>query len=400
MSPDRHDAPVMECRRSSFSLPVGVHYFNCAYMGPLPLSAQEAGISGIRRKAIPTGVLPADFFAESDRARSLFARTINAADPGRVAILPSVSYGMATAARNLPCGPGRTIIVAGAQFPSNVYVWRRLADNTGAKVHAVDPPEPARAGPDERPRGERWSDAIAGAIDERTAVVALPQVHWTDGTRFDLERIGAQARAVGAAFIIDGTQSVGAMPFDVTRTGADAVICAAYKWLLGPYSLAFGWFGPRFDDGVPLEETWIGRAGSDDFQRLVEYRDDYHPGAVRFDVGERSNFILMPMAIASMSLVLEWGADAIQVYCDALLRRVLEEAEDLGYTSEVRHWRGSHLLGLRTPPGLDLASLAAAMSARNVMASLRGTALRIAPHVYNDEADADALLTALRDAAP
>jgi selenocysteine lyase/cysteine desulfurase len=400
MSPDHHDAPVMACRRSSFSLPADVHYFNCAYMGPLPLAAQEAGISGIRRKAVPTGIVPDDFFAESDLARSLFARTIGAPDPGRVAILPSVSYGIATAARNLPCEPGRTIILAGEQFPSNVYAWRRLAETTGARVHAVGPPNPSPAGRDEKSRGERWSDAIAGAIDERTAIVALPQVHWTDGTRFDLERIGALARTVGAAFIIDGTQSIGAMPFDVARTGADAVICAAYKWLLGPYSLAFGWFGPRFDDGVPLEETWIGREGSDDFQRLVEYRDGYHPGAVRYDVGERSNFILMPMAIASMSLVLEWGADAIQAYCDALLRPVLEEAKELGYASEVRDWRGSHLLGLRTPPGSDLAALAAAMSARNVMASLRGTALRIAPHVYNDEADADALLTALRGAAP
>ncbi|HSJ07003.1 MAG TPA: aminotransferase class V-fold PLP-dependent enzyme [Longimicrobiales bacterium] len=393
-------APAMECRRSSFSLPADVHYFNCAYMGPLPLAAQEAGVAGIRRKAVPAAIAPADFFAESDQARDLFASIIGAADPGRVAILPSVSYGMATAARNLSCEPGRTIVITGEQFPSNVYAWRRRADATGGEIRVVGPPDPPREGHDGRPRGERWSDAIAEAIDENTAIVAIPQVHWTDGTRFDLERIGARARAVGAAFIIDGTQSIGAMPFDLARTGADAVICAAYKWLLGPYSLAFGWFGPRFDGGVPIEETWIGREGSDDFQRLVEYRDSYQPGAVRYDVGERSNFILLPMAIASMSLILEWGAGAIQVYCEALLQPVLEEAEALGYRSEQRNWRGAHLLGLRMPPGVDLGALAAEMAARNVMASLRGSALRIAPHVYNDHADAAALLAALRAAAP
>lgn len=383
----------MECQKHEFSLPADVHYLNCAYMGPLPVAAQEAGILGIRRKAVPTTITPADFFEDSDAARALFARIIGAADPERVAIMPAVSYGIATAARNVPCGPGQRIIVAAEQFPSNVYAWRRLAATGGGTVQTV--PVPAAGA---RPRGEAWTQAIIDAIDERAAVVALPQVHWTDGTRFDLERIGARARDVAAAFIIDGTQSIGALPFDVGRVGADAVICAAYKWLLGPYSLAFGWFGPRFDDGQPLEETWIGREQSHDFQRLVEYRDSYQPGACRYDVGERSNFVLLPMAIAAMDLVHRWGADRIQHYCDALFSPVIEEAFALGFRVEPRPWRAAHLFGLRVPHGGDLDRLGVALRERNIYASLRGSALRVAPHVYNDEADAAALTDALRSA--
>ena len=67
---------------------------------------------------------------------------------------------------------------------------------------------------------------------------------------------------------------------------------------MGPYSMGFAYLGPRFDGGEPLEETWIGRAGSENFKELVHYRDDYQPGAIRYDVGERTNFALMPMAIA------------------------------------------------------------------------------------------------------
>ncbi|HEX6308308.1 MAG TPA: aminotransferase class V-fold PLP-dependent enzyme [Longimicrobiales bacterium] len=346
---------------------------------------------GVRAKGIPTGIHPDDFFRDSDEARALFARILGAADPQRVAIVPSVSYGIATVARNIRCTAGDVIVIATGQFPSNVYAWRRLAAATEADVRAIGPRS-------DTGRGESWSEALLDAIDDRCAVVALPHVHWTDGTRFDLERIGARAREVGAAFIIDGTQSIGALPFDLARFQPDAVICAAYKWLLGPYGIGFAWYGERFDDGLPIEETWIGREHSEDFQHLVDYRDAYQPGAARFDVGERSNFILLPMAIESMRLVLEWGADRIQQYCDDAFGAVLAEAAALGFRVESRAWRGAHLFGLRTPPGIDLGALSSALRAAGVFVSLRGTALRVAPHVYNDEEDATALLNALHAA--
>jgi selenocysteine lyase/cysteine desulfurase len=384
---------MLNCQRGEFSLPADSHFLNCAYMGPLPLRAQEAGIAGIRRKAAPLDIAPIDFFQDSDAARALFAAIIGAPRPERVAILPAVSYGVAIAARNLPCRAGQRIITAGAQFPSNVYGWSRLAAERGAELHAVPAPQEHGA------RGAAWTAAILDAIDERTAIAALPHVHWTDGTRFDLESIGERARAAGAAFVIDGTQSIGALPFDIQRIRPDAVLCAAYKWLLGPYGLTFGWFGDRFDDGVPLEETWIGREHSEDFQRLVEYRTAYQPGAVRYDVGERSNFVLLPIALAAMTLVHSWGAGAIQEYCDALFGPVIAEAASLGFGVEPGAWRGAHLFGLRAPSGLDLQQLDGELRASRVYASLRGSALRVAPNVYNDAGDAAALLRVLRSAA-
>jgi selenocysteine lyase/cysteine desulfurase len=379
----------LDCRRSDFSLPPDVHYLNCAYMGPLPLRAQDAGHAGIRAKAVPTAIEPADFFRDSNTARDLFARIIGADGAERVAIIPSVSYGIATVARNVRVSSGQSIVIAAEQFPSNVYAWRRLSKANGAELRVVGP----RSG---SARGESWSEALLEAIDERCAVVALPHVHWTDGTRFDLERMGERAREVGAVFVIDGSQSIGALPFDIARIRPDAVICASYKWLLGPYGIGFAWYGERFDDGEPLEETWIGREHSEDFQHLIDYRDTYQRGAARFDVGERSNFILLPIAIESMRLVLDWGADRIQKYCDDLLAPVIDDAASLGFGVEARQWRGAHLFGLRAPVGMDLTVLSASLRARSVYASLRGTALRVSPNVYNDAADASALLDALR----
>lgn len=383
---------ALTCQRDAFQLGRDDHYLNCAYMGPLPRVAEEAGFEAIRKKRVPTRIVPPDAFWDTDRLRDLFARLAGAPDPARVAIQPGVSYGVATAAKNLPVSAGQNIVVSHEQFPGNYYQWHRTAAEAGAELRVVAPAEGEG-------RGRSWNERLHEAVDAKTAVVALPHVHWTDGTRFDLAAIGTRCRDVGAALVVDATQSVGALPFDFAAIQPDVLICASYKWLLGPYSLCLAWFGPRFDDGSPLEETWIARERSNDFQNLVDYQDRYVPGAVRYDMSERSNFFLAPIAAASIELLIEWSPDRIQEYCRALTEDLLRDLGEVGYSVEDPEWRASHLFGLRMPASVDLASLKAALGARNISASLRGTALRLSPNVYNDTVDVGALQDVLVEAA-
>jgi selenocysteine lyase/cysteine desulfurase len=373
-----------------FHIPVGVHYLNCAYMSPLLREVEEAGIEGMRRKRTPFEIGPQDFFEDSDNLRSAFASLIRAPAPERVAIIPSVSYGITAAARNLAPDPGSNVVILAEQFPSNVYPWRRLAAERQLDLRTVEPPVTAAS------RGAAWNEALLEAIDSSTAVVAVPHYHWMDGTRFALEEVGKRAREVGAALVIDGTQSVGAAPFDLGAVQPDALVCAGYKWLLGPYSLGLAWYGSRFDKGVPLEETWTSRPNSQDFRRVGEYRDDYRPGAARYDVGERSNFILVPMQLAAIRRILAWSPEAIQDYCHSITKDVITEARSLGVVVEDEDWRGSHLFGLRLPAGVEPSRLGPELEARSVSVSLRGSAVRVAPHVYNGEEDLRALMEALR----
>jgi selenocysteine lyase/cysteine desulfurase len=411
-------ASGLACRKADFRLRPGATYLNCAYMGPLPAASEEAGVRALARKRHPSDITAPGAFWESDRVRERFARLVGVEDPARIAIQAGVSYGVATAAKNLPVERGQNVVLTHEQFPGNVYSWRRLASEQGLELRAVGPEGRSVAGgwvPGAVPsglarapvasadgsgstRGALWNEGLLESIDPATAIVAVPHVHWTDGTLFDLEAIGRRCREMGAALVVDGTQSVGALPFDVRTIRPDVLVCAAYKWLLGPYSLALAYFGPRFDDGVPLEETWIARAGSEDFQGLVDYRDEYAPGAVRYDVGERSNFFLMPIAEASLDLLLEWRPDRIQEYCLALTAPLVEEARALGFDVEHERWRASHLFGLRMPRSVDLADLRDRLAARDVSVSLRGTALRVSPNVYNDRDDVEVLMSVLREA--
>jgi selenocysteine lyase/cysteine desulfurase len=380
---------MLSCQKSRFSLPDDEHYLNCAYMSPISVAVETAGMTGVARKRVPSRIATSDFFTESERTRALFARLVNAPDPSRVAIIPAASYGLAIAARNLPAGAGQNIVVTHEQFPANVHARRRLARDRGVGIRVVAPPEVVDG------RGKGWNERLLEAIDAATAIVALGHVHWTDGTKFELEAIGRRAREVGAALVVDGTQSVGALPFDVQAIQPDALVCATYKWLMGPYSMGFAYLGPRFDAGEPLEETWIGRAGSENFKELVHYRDDYQPGARRYDVGERSNFALMPMAVAALEQVLDWQPARVQAYCAALTADLFERVRALGYTVEAPEYRGAHLFGLRAPAGTDITAVGERLRARQVLVSLRGSALRVSPHVYNDARDITALIDAL-----
>ena len=384
----------LTCQRHHFELDHGVHYLNCAYMGPLPRVAREAGEAGLGGKSRPWSITADDFFNTSAALRERFGRLVGGS-ADRVAIQPSVSYGIATVARNVELGVGGEIVLLGEQFPGNVYAWQRIADEQSGKVVFVDRPDATERGDGSASVGAVWTERILEAINERTRVVAVPPVHWTDGTRFDLKAIGERAREVGAWFVVDATQALGALPFDVEDIQPDFLTAGAYKWLLGPYAVALAWAGPRLNDGVPIEETWIGRKDSEDFKGLVDYTAEYQPGAVRYDFGERSNFALLPVAVAALDLILEWEPERISSYIDEISRPLHTAAVELGYGLEESAWRSRHLFGLKMPSGVDLVDLKSRLEASRVFVSLRGASLRLSPNVYNTPEDIAALIEVL-----
>ena len=372
---------MIPSQRHLFDLPDDVAYLNCAYMAPLMHAVVEAGRRGVGRKARPWELTAPDFFSGPDHARDLFARIVNARAED-IAIIPSASYGMAIAARNLPLAAGRTIVLLADQFPSNLYPWRAAAARSGAEIVTVDAPD-----------GDLTA-AVLAAIDERTAIAALPHCRWTDGALLDLERIGDAVRAAGGALALDLTQSAGALPIDIAKVKPAFAASACYKWLMGPYSLGFLYVHPDYQDGEPIEYGWSPRAGSEDFARLVDYRDEYAPGARRYDMGEMSNFHLMPMAIAAMEQVLAWGVENIAGTLSARTAAIAERARAIGLGSQPAERRAGHFLGLRfaggIPPGL-LDTLAC----EKVHVSVRGRSVRVTPHLYNTDADVDRLFAAL-----
>lgn len=378
---------MLSCKRSKFTLPSHVTYLNCGYMSPLLKVSEKAALRSLRRKRNPALIMPSDFFDESNELRSEFARLINAPDANRIAIIPSASYGLANVAANVHLQKGDKILIASEQFPSNYYPWERIASESAARVQLVTPPNEMES------RGRKWNEKILEAIDPLTRVVALGNIHWTDGTLFNLMEIRKRTRDVGALLIVDGTQSIGALPFDVSQLQPDAVVCAGYKWLLGPYSLGLAYYGEYFDGGKPIEESWMNRTGSNDFTK-IGYHSEYESGALRYDVGEHSNFMLTPMLLAAIRQINRWHPRNVNEYCTEITRSAVARLREAGYWVEEDSYRSSHLFGLRFNHK-DPETLKSLLLKNKVYVSFRGNAIRISTHAFNNESDLERLVNVL-----
>ncbi len=369
-------------QRSLFSIPDEISYLNCAYTSPLLRSAEAAGKKAVAAKACPWQITPAHFFSLLEPVREKFGQIIQCPATD-VAVIPSVSYGMALAAKNIPLEQGQKILVLEDQFPSNIYSWQRRTRKKKASITTV-----------KRPKDFNWTQAVLEAITPKTAIVALPHCHWTDGSCLDLAIIGQHCRDMGAALCIDATQSLGAMPLSIEQVRPDFLVTTAHKWLLGPYSYGFCYVAPQWQEGIPLEENWMNRQGSKDFSRLVDYRNQYQAGARRFEMGEASNFFLSPIVDASLGQILDWGVTDIAAALEVKTDEIAQKAENIGLTVPPKKMRSPHLIGVTLPRGIPQ-GLGDQLATNSIYVSIRGDAIRIAPHLYTTQEDISRLFDLL-----
>jgi len=375
----------MKCQKELFDIPDGVTYLNAAYMGPLLKTSADIGEKALRKKLSPWALPISDFFDPPNRFYELAADLIDA-KPSDIAIVPSVSYGTAIAANNLKIEGGQNIVVLADQFPSNYYCWRELAEKNNANLITVPWPE----------HGD-WTKAIIDAIDHNTAIVATANAHWTNGSYIDLVELGKKTREFNAALVLDLTQTLGTAPFSVKEVDPDFMVVGAYKWLLGPYSFGFLYAAPRNQDGKPLEESWLSRKDAEDFTRLVDYKDEYEEGARRYDMGEKSNFINVAIAIDALEFFKKHGVDEISSYIKTLTDYIAKRAKAIGLNVAEDQYRVANLIGINFKDGVP-EKLPKTLSDNKVFVSIRGNSIRIAPHVYNNKADIDRFFEVLEGA--
>jgi selenocysteine lyase/cysteine desulfurase len=371
-------------QRHLFDVPRHVAYFNCASSTPLLNAARERLRESVSEKSHPWTRKPADYFTQAEAIRKLCEQVLGG-DAEGFAIVPSASYGLAAAARALETTlrPGDAIVMMAEEFPSLVLAFRRVAAETGAAIVTV----PAPADGD-------WTKAIRAHIRGGVKAVAVSSCHWTNGARVDLVPIARDCRAIGAALVVDGTQTVGAMPFDFEEIAPDFLAVSAYKWMLGNYGVALLYVGERRRDARPLEESWLAREGAEDFAGLVRPSDVYQPGARRFDVGEKGNALLAG-SVAGLEQLRDWGVASIAETLAEVNARTARELEALGFRVPPAALRCPHMFGAEVPEGLET-DLVAALRAQDVYISRRGRSLRFSPHLHVDEEDVERLLGALR----
>lgn len=377
---------MLASQRALFEIPSQICYLNAASYSPLPIRTLEAGRAAVLRKGTPW-TLPASFAGEqNERARRAAARLINV-EPSDVALTPSISYGVATAAKLLTIPRGTRVIVLESDHSSPVLEWHARAEAQGFTVETV-----------RQPGDGDWTSAVLAVIERSGAapvsLASISSVHWSDGGLIDVDKVSAALRRQGAAFLVDATQGVGVLAMDVKRLDPDFVLFPTYKWVLGPYGRAFLYVAKRHQNGIPLEQTAAGRRDVR-AENAVYFTDlSYVGDARRFDMGERDYFISMEMASIGMEMLAEWGAAAVVQRIAMLTERIAEGVRGIGVGVPDARLRAPHILSLAFKGGMP-AGLVEGLASEGIYVAPRLGRMRISPHVYNDEADADRFVEAL-----
>ena len=242
---------MLPSQRALFDIPRDICYLNAASYSPLPIRTLAAGRAAVGRKGRPWTLEAGFANAQHERARTAAARLIDA-EPSDIAFIPSISYGVATAAKFFTPGRGTRVIVLENDHSSPVLEWQTRADAAGFTVETIKQPDDAD-----------WTSAVLESIERTGAplvsLASISSVHWSDGGLIDIDKVGTALRQRGAAFLIDATQSAGVLAMDVKRLDPDFMIFPTYKWLLGPYGRAFLYVAKRHQNGIPLEQTSAGR---------------------------------------------------------------------------------------------------------------------------------------------
>ena len=373
-------------RGPEFAALDGRVWLNCAHQAPLPARSRAEAEEAVAWKAAPWELTTERFAGVPLRLKRALGRLIGA--PAEDVILAnSASYGLHLIANGFPFAEGDEVLTMRGDFPSDILPWLGLA-HRGVVTRQL------------QPRGRVLQpDEVAAAIGPRTKLLCLTWVHSLSGWTTDLDAIGRLCRANGVAFVVNAAQALGARSLDVATAPVDALVCAGWKWLLGPYATGFCWVSPDLRQRLTCHQTyWLNLLTADDLGREqldLSLRED--AGAARWDVFCTANFFNFKPFAASVEMLLEQGIAAVGAHDEALVQRLIDglDRKRFRLTSPEAGGARSTLVFVEPHERDRAAALQQALAARQVHVAHRAGALRFSPHLCNNESDIDRALTAL-----
>jgi selenocysteine lyase/cysteine desulfurase len=343
--------------RAEFPALHGRAYLNTATFGQLSRRATEAVSRHWQHRDELACADFLDWYDDIDRLRGAIARLIHA-EPEDIAFVTNAAAALGIVAAGLEWHAGDNAVTLADEFPNYLYL-PALIERHGVELRAD------------------------GCIDNRTRLVAFSEVNYATGLRAPLRDISARAKEHGAVLFVDGTQSLGALTFDVRATPVDALAVHGYKWLNSPTGAGFLYVSPELRERLPPNVAgWRTHQGWREVDNLHHGSPVLKSSAEKYEGGGLPFPLLYAMG-ASVDMMLEIGPDAIEQRVLALAASAQERLRRLG--AEVAE-NGSQIVAARFPAH-DVSQLAKELRARSVMVAARHGHLRVSPHFYNNEGD-------------
>jgi len=303
--------------------------------------------------------------------RARYGRIVNAA-PNEIALAPSISVALSAVAESIDYGRRPRVVITSLDFPTVAYQWLAKAKQ-GVELVVVESPD----------RISVPVEAIANAIDDRTALVVTSHVYFTSGAIQDIKRVAEAAHAHGALCLIDAYQSVGQIPVEVQDAGVDALVAGGLKWLLGGPGIVFLYVREAVARRLePKISGWFGQREQFAFDpRALTLHDD----ARRFELGTPS-LAAVYAQLGGLEYIEEIGVPAIRDVTAALTEDLIATVRAAGFKPKVASdpkQRSAIVMIPMPDPAASVRHLAAA----GVIADTRPGHVRFSPFFYNVQDD-------------
>ncbi|HVO58632.1 MAG TPA: aminotransferase class V-fold PLP-dependent enzyme [Dongiaceae bacterium] len=361
----------------------GVTYLNLAGQSPIPKVAIKALQEAIEWKKFPQRIPDTAFFDVPNRVRALIGKVIGA-PAEEIALTTGASTGTAAVAYGLDWKAGDEVLTASGEFPLQYTTWKPMEEREGIKLRVVQP-----AG------AFHTADDFIAALTPRTRLVSVSLVRFDNGVFLDAARLAAACHKQGTLLLLDASQGVGAVPFDVKTAGADFVVSAGYKWLLGPFGTGFFWAKREHIAKMrPGPFYWMAAEGADNFAAMAFAAPKPALAGRRWDAAETANYFNLAAMEAGLELVLRAGIEKIAEHNHALIEQLfarLPADRCVAASPRNRARRGPYgCFQARTPEKTK--ELYDRLREQNVILSLREGKIRVSPYLYNNERDIDQVI--------
>jgi selenocysteine lyase/cysteine desulfurase len=352
----------------------------------MPKVAVRAVQASVELKKFPQRIPDTAFFDVPNRLRASLAKLIGA-QPEDIALTSGASTGMSAVAYGLDWRVGDEILTATREFPLQYATWKPMEEREGLKLNIVSP----------RERFLTADDVIA-ALTPKTRLVSISLVRFENGVLLDAARVAAACHAQGALLLLDASQACGAVPINVEVLGADFLVSAGYKFLLGPFGTGFFWAKPEHVANMrPGPFYWMAGKGVDNFASMDFANPTPAPSGRRWDVAETANYLNHAALDASVEFVLRAGPETVREHnhnlIELLYARLPKDRCVPTSPLDPAHRGPYACFAARAPEKTE--ALYDRLRKENIIVSLREGSIRVSPYLFNTERDIDHLISVI-----
>ena len=362
-------------------------YFNAAYLGPSPARCRAGVEETLGKELNPSFVTYESWFYRPEKSRELYAKLLGT-EANNIFHACSVSDINNLIAQSYPFENGDIITVINKDYPSNVLPFMLKSErSSNVSVEMLNLNEQIVPTPE-------W---LEQNMSPKTKIFCSSWVTFDTGKKIDAISIGKYLKSKGIFFVLDVTQAFGGLsiPKELLEV-VDAISCASYKWLLGPYGHAFGYISAEAQKILQHPNAnWVTSANSTNVYDLLTYTTKTIPGARRFDRGQTANLLTISSLEKSLELLDELGLENIEKYNQELTKYFCSKFNNPNYEIITPQDMRGNIICLKIKSKDENLNIKKQLESKNIDVSVREGSIRISFHLYNTTTQIDQILAIL-----